>query len=116
MNFDDYTVINNIGLVDLISIDVEENEENVLLGMKNTLSNHKPTILVEVLNELLGSKVQNILDNYEYTYYFVNEHGFLLETKDISNRPESYTHSFNVLAVFNPAIKKYIDSNWIQPI
>lgn len=110
--FDRYIEENNIEKVDLISIDVEENEENVLLGMSKTINRDKPTILIEVLKAELGEKIQVILDQYNYKYYFVNEIGYIIESHNLNNRPLEFIHSYNVIAVCNEDINNFLISKW----
>lgn len=112
ITLDNYVSQNNIAKVDLVSIDVEENEENVLSGMLQTIDTHRPTIIIEVLRNDLGIKIQNILDSYNYQYFFINEDGYLTKTKSLSKRPLNFIHSNNVLAVSREEIKDYVLENW----
>ena len=111
--FDDYVQLNNIEKVDLVSIDVEENEENVLLGMTKVIARDKPTILIEVLRAELGEKIQAILDQHNYSYYFVNETGVVKPTKTLNNRPSDFVHSYNVLAILREDINEFLNSKWV---
>lgn len=112
--FDEYVVTKNIQTVDLVSIDVEENEENVLLGMTTTLAKDQPTILIEVLRGELGQRIQNILDDYCYRYYFVHEDGFVKPTSKLNERPDDFEHSYNVLAISRENINDFVMSKWIN--
>lgn len=110
--FDDYAKENTIKRVDLLSIDVEENEENVLLGMQEIIKRDKPTILIEVLRGELGKKTQEILDQHNYNYYFVNEAGFVKSAIDLSTRPSDFVNSYNVLAISRKNINDFVISKW----
>jgi len=114
--FDNYVQDNKIETVDLISIDVEELEESVLKGMQGTLAKHAPTLLVEVLNDASGEKIQAILDRFHYQYFFINEDGFLNVTNALNARPSNYIHSYNVLAIARKDIYQNFVSKWKEKI
>lgn len=59
--------------IDLIKIDVETHEPEVLEGMEEYLKLFKPTILIEVLNDEVGSKIQEIVKNIDYVYFNIDE-------------------------------------------
>lgn len=64
----------NINRIDLIKIDVETHEPEVLEGLEEYLSLYKPTILIEILNDDIGRKVEQILSGCEgYLYFNINE-------------------------------------------
>lgn len=73
-----------ISNLDLLKIDVEGHEESVLNGMVKCLKNFKPTLLIEILTDELGTKVQKILDNYGYLYFNLNKNDKPLLSKDIT--------------------------------
>ncbi len=66
---------NNITHIDLIKIDVETHEPEVLEGMAGYLQQFKPTLLIEVLNDDIGSKIQNTIANMDYLYFNIDELG-----------------------------------------
>lgn len=60
---DNFIISNNITQIDVIKIDVEGSESYVLNGMSKTLINHRPIILLEILDTLLlkaGSSKEDI--------------------------------------------------------
>lgn len=62
---DNFVALNNISQIDIIKIDVEGSEWSVLQGMKEVLTNFKPTILIEILDVLLlksGSSKEIVYD------------------------------------------------------
>lgn len=69
--------------VDLIKIDVELSEPQVLLGMGSFLSNCKPTLLIEILNQRVAREVNDITRNLGYNVYRVVEQGGLVRTSHI---------------------------------
>lgn len=69
------TYIDSSGLehVDLLKIDVESHEPEVLEGMGVYLGRMKPTILLEVWNDEVGTKIENLLSGYGYRYFYTDE-------------------------------------------
>lgn len=55
---------------DLIKIDVERHEPSVLRGMR---LDHRPTILLEVLDDRIGAEIEDIVRPLGYDYYRVDE-------------------------------------------
>jgi FkbM family methyltransferase len=78
-------VLSGAGLrtVDLVKIDVELFEPQVLLGMGAFLSDCKPTLLIEILNERVAREVSDITRDLGYTIFQVLEHRGLLRTDSI---------------------------------
>lgn len=63
----------NIPKVDLMKIDVETHEAEVLKGMGDYLRQMRPVILIEVLNNEVGKKIEEILDGKNYLYFNIDE-------------------------------------------
>jgi FkbM family methyltransferase len=61
--------------VDLIKIDVETHEPEVLEGMEAYLHEYKPTLLIEILNDDVGRKVQDLLKGIDYLFFNIDEIG-----------------------------------------
>lgn len=59
--------------IDLIKIDVETHEPEVLAGMDEYLHLFKPTLLIEILNDEIGSRVESLIKNINYLYYTIDE-------------------------------------------
>ena len=55
----------------LMKIDVERGEPSVLIGALNTITNHKPLILIEILNEMMHLVVHGILSSVGYQQQFI---------------------------------------------
>jgi FkbM family methyltransferase len=68
-------VLSGYGLrsIDLVKIDVELFEPQVLLGMGAFLSNCKPALLVEILNEEVAREVNDITHDLKYNIFRVVE-------------------------------------------
>lgn len=63
----------NVSKIDLIKIDVETHEPEVLEGMEEFLNKFQPTLLIEILNDDIGKKVQSIIKNIDYLYFNIDE-------------------------------------------
>lgn len=59
--------------LDLIKLDVETHEAEVIEGLGIYLEKFKPTILVEVLDDRIGSQLQELFDGKGYLYFNINE-------------------------------------------
>lgn len=59
--------------IDLIKIDVETHEAEVLKGMGDYLGQMRPVILIEVLNDEVGGKIEEILNGKGYLYFNIDE-------------------------------------------
>jgi hypothetical protein len=59
--------------VDLVKIDTETHEPEVLAGFRRTLQRDRPTLLIEILNNEVASKVEAIISGLGYRYYNIDE-------------------------------------------
>jgi FkbM family methyltransferase len=64
-----------MGCVDLIKIDVEGHEAEVLEGMGRFLCDFRPTLLIEVLSDAAGKKVEALLQDLNLLYFDLDEVG-----------------------------------------
>jgi len=69
----DFIVAEEIGKIDLIKIDVESHEPEVLEGMSDHIALFKPTILVEVWNDDIAVKIEQIVKNLDYLIFDFDE-------------------------------------------
>jgi FkbM family methyltransferase len=60
--------------IDLMKIDVEAHEPEVLSGMGNYLERYKPTILIEILNDEIGERVERLVEDHGYLYFNIDDH------------------------------------------
>ena len=65
----------SLGPVDLAKIDVEGHEPEVLEGMGRFLAEFKPTLLIEVLSDSAGEKLEAFLGDLGYLYFDLDEVG-----------------------------------------
>jgi len=63
----------NIRKLDLMKIDVETHEPEVLEGMEKYLNDHRPTLLIEILNEQIANRVEEIIKDKGYLYFNIDE-------------------------------------------
>lgn len=61
--------------IDLIKIDVETHEAEVLEGMEEFLVAFQPTLLIEILNDEVGEKVQTLIKDIDYLFFNIDEVG-----------------------------------------
>ncbi len=66
---------NSIENIDLMKIDVETHESEVLEGMGEYLHLLQPTLLIEILNDEVGKKVQDLLKGIDYLFFNIDEIG-----------------------------------------
>ncbi len=59
--------------IDLMKIDVEKHEVEVLAGAGGLLNAKGPSILIEILTEEIGQKVEKLLTGSGYVYYAIHE-------------------------------------------
>jgi FkbM family methyltransferase len=59
--------------IDLIKIDVETHEPEVLEGMGEYLKQNRPTMLIEVLSDEIGLRLEKQLEGLGYVYFNIDE-------------------------------------------
>jgi FkbM family methyltransferase len=68
-----YLNMNKIEKIDLLKIDVETHEVEVLEGYIEEIKIHKPSILIEILNNEVAKGVQDIVKDMDYLYFNIND-------------------------------------------
>jgi FkbM family methyltransferase len=68
-----YVNMNKIEKIDLLKIDVETHEVEVLEGYIEEIKIHKPSILIEILNNEVAKGVQDIVKDMDYLYFNIND-------------------------------------------
>ena len=91
LRLDEFIENYKIKKIDLIKIDVETHEAEVLDGYGEFLALHKPTILIEVLNDEIANKITNIVAGLEYLYFDIDEKKGTNQVKNIS-KSSSYNY------------------------
>ena len=66
-----------------MKIDVELHEAEVLEGMGAYLREWKPTMLIEILSDEVGQKVEILINDMGYLYFNINENGGIRQVTHI---------------------------------
>jgi len=90
VSIDQYLETHSQETIDFIKIDIEGFEYATLLGLENTLKEHRPKILIEILDDLetegAQEKVHEFLYNLGYKKHFITDEGELSETPTCLHR------------------------------
>lgn len=73
MTLKDYIESNKIDRIDLMKIDVETFEPQVLEGMDIYLEKFRPAMLIEILKDEIGERVEAIVNGLGYLYFLIDE-------------------------------------------
>ena len=73
----------------LLKIDVETHEPEVLLGMGNLLTAHRPDMLIEILNNDIAIRIENLVGRLGYLYFNLGEKGSIHRQEHLS-KSDSY--------------------------
>lgn len=85
--------------IDLIKLDVEMHEPEAIEGMIELVKRYKPFILIEILTNDIGSKIQEIFSALNYSYFNIDE-------INIPRKVEVLTASDHYNFLFVPASKE----------
>ena len=67
-----------------MKIDVETHEPEVLQGFSKYLSKHRPTMLIEILNDDVGKEVNKLVLGLGYLYFNIDEDGGIRQVSEIT--------------------------------
>jgi FkbM family methyltransferase len=84
---------NNIPKIDLIKIDVETHEAEVLEGFSEYLKAFKPTMLIEILTDEIGYKIESQVKNLNYLYFNIDELGSVRQVSTLT-KSDYYNYLF----------------------
>jgi FkbM family methyltransferase len=73
VRLDSFVKNKNIQVIDLMKIDVETHEPEVLEGMSGYLNQFKPIMLIEVLQTSIGQRLEKMLPNSDWKYFYIDE-------------------------------------------
>jgi FkbM family methyltransferase len=73
VRLDSYMKQKGIATVDLIKIDVETHEPQVVEGMGTVLRDSRPSMVIEILRDDIGQKVERLVAGLDYRYYNIDE-------------------------------------------
>ncbi|MBK9637849.1 MAG: FkbM family methyltransferase [Bacteroidetes bacterium] len=83
VTLDKFIEQNKLKSIDLIKIDVETFEPQVMQGFSQYLSQYRPTILIEILNEEVAQSINNMVSTFDYLYFNIDELGSVRQTTKI---------------------------------
>jgi FkbM family methyltransferase len=92
IRIDSFIESQKITELDLIKIDVEMHEVEVLEGIGKYLEIYKPTILIEVLTDVIGEKIEHILYGMGYLYFNINDQGQKLRQTDHIQKSDHWNY------------------------
>lgn len=72
VRLDDFSEINQLP-IDLIKLDVELHEVEAMVGMRSIIRANKPSILVEILTDEIGERLENELEGLGYLFFNIDE-------------------------------------------
>jgi hypothetical protein len=73
VRLDSFLVSAHVPKVDLVKIDVETHEAEVLEGLGEYLDRYRPAMLIEVLNDEVGSNVERLVKGKGYLYFNIDD-------------------------------------------
>lgn len=59
--------------IDLVKLDVELHEVEAFRGMLNIVKRDKPTFLIEILDDLIGESIEQMIEGLGYLYFNIDE-------------------------------------------
>lgn len=77
--------------IDLIKIDVEGHEPEVLETIKDHLQLWRPVILIEILTDHMGQRIEEIVGDVGYHYFNIDESGKVERVQHLS---KSFSYNF----------------------
>jgi FkbM family methyltransferase len=92
---------NRLPKIDLMKIDVETHEPEVLEGLEEFLNEFRPTMLIEILNDDIAKKVEQIVKGKGYLYFDVDEEKCPRLVSELSK-----SNQYNYLLCNNEIAKK----------
>lgn len=93
----------NIGKIDLIKLDVETFEAEVLEGLGEYLDKFRPTLLIEILNDDVGRRIEELIKGKGYLYFNIDE-----ETSSIRHVEQITKSDFYNYLICNPQVAEEI--------
>lgn len=83
---------NKIHKIDLIKIDVETHEPEVLEGFDTYLDKFRPTLIIEILNDEVGQRVENSLKDKDYLYFNIHENAGSVRQVEHITKSDEYNY------------------------
>ena len=92
ITLDSFIKQNNLKKIDLIKIDVETHEPEVLEGFSEYMKVFKPSMIIEILDEETGRKVNDLVQGIGYVFFNIDEKTGIRQVEKITKSDD-----FNVL-------------------
>src|SRR5688572_7684910 len=92
ITLDSFIKQNNLKKIDLIKIDVETHEPEVLEGFSEYMKVFKPSMIIEILDEETGRKVNDLVQGIGYLFFNIDEKTGIRQVEKITKSDD-----FNVL-------------------
>lgn len=73
---------------ELVKIDVERHEPAVIEGFIGHIREYHPTILIEILDSVIGSSIEELLSGMPYRYYAINEQKGIRKVDTLKDRED----------------------------
>jgi FkbM family methyltransferase len=73
VSIDDWLAKHPDELVTALKIDVERHEPAAIRGMRTLLATQRPSVLIEILDEVVGAQVASSIEGFGYTMYQIDE-------------------------------------------
>jgi FkbM family methyltransferase len=88
------TIIEELGVekLDLLKIDVETHEPEVLEGLGRYLDQYKPTMLIEILNDEVGERVEALLKGKDFLYFNIDENSDSIKKVEHITKSDYYNY------------------------
>jgi FkbM family methyltransferase len=93
ITLDSFIKKNKLAKIDLIKIDVETHEAEVLEGFSEFLALYKPTMLIEILTDEIGEKIEALFKELNYLYFNIDELGSIRQVQNLS-KSDFYNYLF----------------------
>ncbi len=92
VRLDTFIENNDLERIDLMKIDVETHEPEVLEGMGRYLDDFRPTMLIEILSDEVGHKVEKHLKGLGYLFFNVDEEAFSIRKVDVITKSDCFNY------------------------
>ncbi len=83
MTLNSFVRNNALKRIDLLKIDVETHEPEVLEGFSEYLAEFRPTMLIEILTDEVGKRVEKSVSGLGYLYFNIDENGGIRRVEHI---------------------------------
>ena len=90
VRLDDFAKQAHLSSIDLVKVDVEKHELRVLRGMGELIEQHKPVLLVELLEKDDAQQIEKLLPPDSYHYYLIKENAYASRVPRLGKEKGNY--------------------------